>query len=254
MMLRNTVSVLGCGWLGLPLAQELVKQNVQVKGSTRNSAKASEFIKLGIDAHLVDIGSNNLISDDFLNSETLIIAVTSKDIIGFSKLIKEIRLSPIQHVLFISSTSVYPMTNGLVTEGTDVKDCELVTIENLFRNEAGIKTTILRFAGLYGPDRDPGNFLKLDRKIKNPESPINLIHQDDCINLILGILNKKLWGEVFNACTEEHPSRREFYTKITKSTRGLIPEFDEASLNEFKVIDNTKVKNATGYSFKHQLD
>jgi nucleoside-diphosphate-sugar epimerase len=253
MTVGKTVSVLGCGWLGLPLALELIKQDVQVKGSTRNSAKASELIKSGIDAHIVDLGENDYISKGFLNSETLIIAVTTKDISGFTKLIKEIRLSPIQHVLFISSTSVYPMTNGMVTEDTDVKDCELVTIENLFRNETGIKTTILRFAGLYGPDRDPGNFLKLDQKIKNPESPINLIHQDDCINLILGILNKNLWREVFNACTEEHPSRREFYSKATKSTRGLIPEFDENSLNEFKVIDNTKIKNAIQYEFRHSI-
>jgi hypothetical protein len=39
----------------------------------------------------------------------------------------------------------------------------------------------------------------------NPDAPINLIHQADCIGIILKIMKKNL-GETYNAATPVHPS------------------------------------------------
>ena len=33
-MKENKIGVLGCGWLGFPLAKDLIKQGFKVKGST----------------------------------------------------------------------------------------------------------------------------------------------------------------------------------------------------------------------------
>lgn len=249
----SKISILGCGWLGLPLGEQLIDAGHIVNGSTRSLDKSMLLNSKGIHHHIVDIEENTPISPAFLEADTLIIAVTNKNVQAFESLVENIKNAPIEQVLFISSTSVYPMTNGLITEDSPVKECDLIRIENLLRNETGFKTTILRFAGLYGPNRDPGNFLKLDQKIKNPDAPINLIHQEDCIQLILRILNKILWDDVFNAATEEHPTRRYYYSRVTLSARGQKPEFDENGPKQFKVIDNTKVKNATQYEFRHSL-
>ena len=38
-MQKETITILGCGWLGLPLAQTLVKEGYSVKGSTTTEDK-----------------------------------------------------------------------------------------------------------------------------------------------------------------------------------------------------------------------
>jgi nucleoside-diphosphate-sugar epimerase len=54
------------------------------------------------------------------------------------------------------------------------------------------KTTILRFGGLIGEDRNPIRFLAGRENLENPDAPINLIHQTDCIGIILRIIEKIL--------------------------------------------------------------
>ncbi|WP_258929290.1 hypothetical protein [Flavobacterium davisii] len=38
-MKRQKISLLGCGWLGLPLAESLIKKGYEIKGSTTNLDK-----------------------------------------------------------------------------------------------------------------------------------------------------------------------------------------------------------------------
>jgi hypothetical protein len=51
------------------------------------------------------------------------------------------------------------------------------------------KTTVLRFGGLIGEDRFG---FSRSRNLENPDAPINLIHQTDCIGIILKIIEKIL--------------------------------------------------------------
>ena len=127
----------------------------------------------------------------------------------------------------------------------------LVTIENLFRNSGNIKATIVRFGGLIGYSRNPGKFLTKGRPVQNPDSEINLIHRDDCIEIISQIVKQEAWGEVFNCCADTHPTKREFYTQATKSIGGTKPEFAAASTKSFKIISNQKVKQFLNYEFLH---
>jgi hypothetical protein len=38
--------------------------------------------------------------------------------------------------------------------------------------------------------------------LENPDAPINLIHQTDCIGIILKIIEKNSWGETYNAAAQ----------------------------------------------------
>ena len=38
-MSQNKIGIIGCGWLGLPLAKEFVSNNYKVKGSTTTKEK-----------------------------------------------------------------------------------------------------------------------------------------------------------------------------------------------------------------------
>jgi predicted dinucleotide-binding enzyme len=46
---NQKISILGCGWLGFPLAQSLEKQGHKVKGSTTRPEKLSELRQAGIE-------------------------------------------------------------------------------------------------------------------------------------------------------------------------------------------------------------
>ncbi|MFK8059050.1 MAG: NAD(P)H-binding protein [Polaribacter sp.] len=243
------VSVLGCGWLGKPLAVSLLEEGFAVKGSTTSENRIDELESLEIETHLVNISEFEEY-DTFLNSDILIIAITSKDIDGFENLISQIEESSIQKVIFISSTSVYPRINKVITEEDEViKNHPLVEIENLFRENTFFETTIIRFAGLFGDDRHPGNWFKNGREIPQPEGFVNMIHREDCINIIHEIINQNFWNETFNACANHHPTREKFYIKARKSKDLEVPVFKEEENYQWKIISSDKVQRVLGYTF-----
>ena len=49
-MSQNKIGIIGCGWLGLPLAKEFVSNNYKVKGSTTTKEKLEILENEGIDA------------------------------------------------------------------------------------------------------------------------------------------------------------------------------------------------------------
>ncbi|HSD09109.1 MAG TPA: hypothetical protein VLC96_17845, partial [Flavobacterium sp.] len=132
----NQISILGCGWLGLPLAKALLKENYIVKGSTTSEEKISQLEILGIDSFLVALDSKSItgnIDNFLLKSDTLIIdippqlrrkkddlqTVNEKEFVEKIKnLIPYIEKSTVQNVLFVSSTSVYGEIDATITEET----------------------------------------------------------------------------------------------------------------------------------------
>ena len=106
---------------------------------------------------------------------------------------------------------MYPYSNCVVTEATKTKEVPLVEIEELFRQNNCFETTILRFAGLFGGERHPGNWFSDGRKIPQPNGYVNMIHQEDCIEIIHEIIDQNCWDITLNACADHHPTRKEFY-------------------------------------------
>jgi nucleoside-diphosphate-sugar epimerase len=246
----KNVSILGCGWLGESLAISLIEEGFTVKGSTTSEEKLAVLEASRIETYLVNILDFEEY-DAFLHTDILIIAITSKDIDGFENLIQQIENSPIQKVIFISSTSVYPNINGVVTENTNTKESLLAEIEELFRQNNFFETTILRFAGLFGPERYPGNWFSGDRKIPQPQGYVNMIHQEDCIEIIHEIIDQNCWNTTLNACSNHHPKRIEFYT-IAKLSKGLkVPAFEENEKLSYKIISSKKLQEALDYTFIH---
>jgi nucleoside-diphosphate-sugar epimerase len=247
--MRN-VSILGCGWLGKSLAASFLEEGFSVKGSTTSEEKIEILELLGIETHLVNISKFEEF-DSFLDTDILIIAITSKDIEGFENLIFQIQKSLVQKVIFISSTSVYESLNKVIAEEDTVFKSPLTIIENLFRENTFFETTIIRFSGLFGGDRHPANWFINDRKIPQPKGFVNMIHRADCIEIIHEIIAQNCWNETFNACSNHHPTRREFYT-IAKLSKGFkVPEFEENEEYKWKIISSDKVQNVLGYEFIH---
>ncbi len=92
----------------------------------------------------------------------------------------------------------------------------LLLVEEMLMQERSFQTTVVRFCGLVGYDRSPANYLGRMAEISDPGQPMNLIHRDDCINIITEIIRLGQWGEVFNACSPGHPSRIDYYSKAAE--------------------------------------
>lgn len=270
------ISILGCGWLGLPLAKKLIEKGNSVKGSTTSENKLSILENAGINPFLVilsevegNIESESIYGNihDFLaESEILIIdippklrAVTSDSnkvfVQKIENLIPFIEKSTIQKVLFISSTSVYGDDNELITEETNLNPetesgKQLVLAEAILQKNQNFETTILRFGGLIGEDRHPVKFLAGKENLENPDAPINLIHLKDCIAIIEEIINQEKWNEVFNAVAPFHPTREDYYIKKAKEQNLVLPKFSSEKSNIKKVISSEKIENILNYQFK----
>ncbi|MEN8856839.1 MAG: NAD(P)-binding domain-containing protein [Flavobacteriaceae bacterium] len=246
----NNISILGCGWLGKPLAVSLLEDGFSVKGSTTSEIKIQELEALEIEAYLVDITEFEEF-DSFLQSDILIIAITSKDIDAFERLIEQIQTSTIQKVIFISSTSVYPVSNAIVSEETQTLKTPLAEIENLFKENTFFETTIIRFAGLFGPGRHPGSWFKNGRTIPQPNGLVNMIHQEDCIEIIHEIIDQNCWNITLNACSNDHPTRSDFYINARKSLNFEAPVFEGSTEIRYKIISSKKLQKVLDYQFIH---
>jgi nucleoside-diphosphate-sugar epimerase len=121
----------------------------------------------------------------------------------------------------------------------------------MFTENHRFQTTVLRFGGLFGYDRKPGNFFPKGRIIDNPGGFVNMIHRDDCIRIIERIIAKNIWNETFNGCADTHPTRREFYTKAALNLGYEVPTFNETGSGEYKIISNQKLKTMLEYEFKY---
>lgn len=270
------ISILGCGWLGLPLAKALLKEGFSVKGSTTSIEKLKTLENIGIQSFQFALETNAApdVFADFLDgSQMLIIAIPPKlrgknkdysdaENNSFVKKIENIlpfiEESKVENVLFISSTAVYGEANTIVDENTIAVPVtesgkQLLEIEQLLLANTNFKTTILRFGGLIGEDRNPARFLAGKENVPNPEAPINLIHLEDCIGIIQKIISTDSWNLTLNAVTPFHPTRKEYYTQKAISENLVPPTFNHEIPSIGKTILSDKLIEILDYKFT-QLD
>jgi len=273
------ISILGCGWLGLPLGKSLLKKGYLISGSTTSENKIPMLHNAGITPFLICLSEDKLEGemDSFLkNSEILIIdippklrgnaldtspALSKTFVKKIQNLIPFIENSSLKKVLFVSSTSVYADENVTITEESipnpDTESGkQLLEAEELLQSNENFQTTVIRFGGLIGADRHPIQFLSGKTHIENPEAPINLIQLDDCIGIIEKIIHKAQnenfnWNETFNAVAPFHPTRKEYYTQKAIELNLALPHFNESKPSIGKLISSEKVEHILGYSFKN---
>ncbi|RKS55790.1 nucleoside-diphosphate-sugar epimerase [Gillisia mitskevichiae] len=265
------ISILGCGWLGLPLAKKLIEAGHIVKGSTTNRDKINLLSSEGIIPYKIQLFEEGVQGDmtSFLNeSEVLIIDIPPglrKDpevnFVGKIERLKSyLEKARIEKVLFVSATSVYEDTEDFpeYTEeesanGNAENARQLIGAEELLKASDRYATSIIRFGGLIGPGRHPVNYLSGKSDLQDPAGPVNLIHLDDCIGIITAILEKKAWGETFHGVYPEHPTRKEYYSRVAKEKGLASMSFNEDSVSRGKIINSVKVDEILGYEFKTEI-
>ena len=262
--MSKTISILGTGWLGLPLGKFLLSKGYTVKGSTTSEHKLQQFNDLGIQPYLIDIADKSIgeQSQDFFNTDILIITIPPKRnperyIMQMKAISASIEANSIQHIIYTSSTGVYGASTGLTSEQTllnPIKDSAKAVLQaEKILYDLNKNLTITRLAGLVGGQRNPARFLAGRQNIPNGNAPVNLVHQEDCVHVIATIIEKNIWNEVFNVCSDTHPSRNVFYTTQAEKQGLAKPVFsvDNTPATEYKMIDNQKLKRTLDYEFIH---
>ncbi len=259
MLKYKKVSILGCGWLGFPLAQFLIKRGYVVKGSSTTLSKLESLRDSKITPFLIKLPTPSA-PQEFFDADILIINIPpqtrSKDkdhhLHCIESFINQIKTHT--KVLYISATSVYPAIDQEITENQPVnresdRAKALWQVEELLQETFKNKLTIIRMGGLLGYDRIPGRYYA-GKEISNAEQKVNYIHRDDAIGIIDAVLEKKLWDDLFNGVAPIHPTRKEVF-KLNAEELGFTPPVitPEKSTNTYRFISGSKIAHKADYSF-----
>lgn len=266
------ITIIGLGWLGVPLASRLMAQGMTVTG-TKTSLDGVEAAKrVGIDCYQLQlIPELQCDTDDLseLMEETDVMVILlppskvslSEYIVAIEQLVDSAISYQIPRIIFTSSTSVYGDVDGVINEdapllGETASAQALITVEQWLHDLPNIQVDVLRLAGLVGEKRHAGRFLAGKQQVKGANQSVNMVHQDDVIAAILLLIQQSNGGHTYNLCAPEHPTRRQFYTEAAKSLGLTPPEF---ALEEHeatgKTIDGNRICQEMGfeYEFTHPL-
>lgn len=262
---HKTISILGCGWFGLALAKKLIGLNYTVNGSTTSQEKLVILQAENIQPFLVNFTTETIVADPvFFEADTLFICIPPKrnstELHDYPKKIHSILAAvkdKSKQVVLISSTSVYADKNKIVNETSETHpDTDsgrvVLAAEILFKELFPEKSTVIRFAGLIGPDRNPGRFFAGKSNVPNGLAPVNLIHQTDAVGIAVKLLEKQAFGRTYNACSPNHPAKMEFYVNAAKSTGLATPEFI-AEKKDWKIVESLHVPEFLGYEFEVRI-
>lgn len=258
------ISIIGCGWLGLPLGEYLVEKGMLVKGSTTTPAKLKVLSDAGIEPFLINFSpqAHGDQLDTLLDADVIIIALPpskvehtagayAQTMAQLSQLVQDAK------IVFISSTSVYPDLNRWVVESDADASAEginlkLLKAEQVWQKEHGKNCTVLRLGGLMGYNRMPGKYFAGKQALGGANVPVNLIHRDDAVAIIYQLIVQQRWGQIYNAVADKHPSRKELFLLNAQMAGFTPPEFIlSAKEYAYKLISNSKLKEELSYQFKY---
>ena len=172
------------------------------------------------------------------------------------------RGDPVRSLVFTSSSSVYPQTDGsLVDEESDTSGASargqiLLSAERLCLEDFGPIAAckgVIRFSGLYGP----GRHLLVDKIERgepmtgSPDRILNLLHRDDAVSSILAFLQRAsaVIGGIFNASDGQHATRGEIADWVASRVGVPKPAFIGADEDKgpHRRVDSSKIGREFGW-------
>ena len=206
----KSVSIVGLGWLGLPLARHLKNLGWEVKGSKRTHEGVEQMRLIRLESYYLELTPEiNADPDDLtdlLSVDALVINIPPSQyffdlenyVVGVKNLVNEALLYGVTHLIFISSTSVFAEVSGKFDENCQPQPSSdvgkaLVEIENwLFQLQ---------------------------------DIDVDVIRLDDCARAIQLLLETPSYQRLYHLCAPEHPSRAEYYTRMAEKLGLNSPHF-----------------------------
>lgn len=244
------VAIIGLGWLGMPLAESLLSQGWQVKGTKRQIAQHAEITiipfelsqeipadLLDVDAVVINIPPSSSSDDEYQN--------------GIKRLVSQIILQNISHLVFVSTTGVFPQKSGIFTEQSET-DLQNTTAQlEKWLLQQSMQCDILRLGGLIGKNRHPVRYLAGKQNLTGANQPVNLVHQTDGIRAISLLLNHPNGKRIFNLVAPEHPSRQAYYGTMAKQLGLADLHFLADNEPLVRIISGEKICTELGFSYQY---
>jgi len=247
------ISIIGCGWLGLPLGEHLAQCGYEVSGSTTSPDKLPLLQKTGITPFLFKLEPMPAGKDfnALFNTDLLFVNIPpgrKKNPPEFyEEQIKYLTYLINQHkvprVIFISSTSYYPSTNSPVSVDTPYDFAQgsgkaVVQAEKQI-SKVQSELLILRCGGLMGGNRIPGRWFA-GKLTTGAHTPVNYIHRDDIIALVPELISQSDWDQtVMNVVNPLHPTRKEVHEAMAAKYDFEVPIWQDPSLNKHKLVESS---------------
>lgn len=260
---RERIAIIGCGWLGFPLSQIFVTKSLQVLGSTTSRHKVDVLRRKGVEAFVLDIYESDPDKNQIIPTSDVVIInippgrqvidVESRYPEGIDQLLDRHPWMTRAYIVFVSSSGVYANTGVLACETSKIGPTKpssrgLVTAEEIIRTRCE-HHVVLRLSGLVGPKREPGRWFAGRTDLPGGDTPVNMIHLEDCLSIIALLIETKSHG-IYNACAPNHPSKRDFY-KAQAVKIGLEPPSFIAGTVPHKIVDHTKLVKDLAYTYKY---
>ncbi len=267
---RSQISILGCGWSGLPLAQSLVQQGYEVIGSTTTPEKVAVIEAIGARSLVWAVSDHwemTAAQRAFFDADVLVVTLPPPKKAGCDGYARDVHAAiaaaaketGTRHTILFSSTSVYPDEPAQYTEGEAQRlisrhtGIAMKDLEDVYLDAELAQLTILRLGGLFGPGREPGDFVIRAGEVRDPAQVVNMTHLDDIIGAVHFAMKRDAGNEVYNVVAPEHPFRGDFYRQalinLNAAHRVSIPRFDAEEQHQRKVLSHRIC--AHGYEFKH---
>ncbi|MEN9335181.1 MAG: Protein YeeZ [Bacteroidota bacterium] len=263
--MKQTIGIIGCGWLGFPLAVSLVNDGFRVKGTTTSLEKQTQLTEQGIEAYQLTLTEHAVLGDwdNFIAEIDCLLLNIPPRLRGNSEesyaskvvqLLKKLEHHRTLKIIWVSSTSVFSDGQGLLVD-TTIPQPETASGNELLAAEQNIRCsghpfTIVRFGGLIGPNRHPISHLSGRKNIERAHAPVNLIALEDCIGILKECIQRDALQDSINAVYPEHPSRKDFYTQAALERNLPLPEFDPADERMGKQIQPKFLLETWNYVFQ----
>ncbi|MFK7765807.1 MAG: SDR family oxidoreductase [Mariniblastus sp.] len=233
--------IFGCGYLGLRVAKRWVEAGDKVFAITRNPDRVETLERIGLTAIVADITDRQSLNE-LPQVDTVLVAV-GMDRSKYSD-IREVYVEGLRNVLdaisnslsretgqliYVSSTGVYGDFDGEWVDedsatapkrdgGKACLEAEQLIQESSYQP----RSTILRFAGIYGTGRVPTRDLIESKQWKKLSSAgyLNLIHVEDGADVVTTVANAQPSGGTF-LVSDGNPTLRQNYYEFIANQFGI---------------------------------
>jgi nucleoside-diphosphate-sugar epimerase len=270
--------VCGMGYLGTRVARQALDRGMRVTALTRSEEKADALRKEGYEMIVADLvqqlwyGSVSSPVDFILNA----VSAGGGGVPGYVRAYIEGMHSLLHfcsgdfkgRLIYTSSTGVYPFSDGeVVVEETPFKaqseTSEILKIaEEILELSGPAGWTILRLAGIYGPDRHYllNQVLSGEAELAGEgENYLNLIRVEDICSAIwkLWSVDASVLNTIYNVADDQPALKSEVVEWLANRTGQPMPSFNPTkSIRQrhlpngklpHRIISNAKLKAATGW-------
>lgn len=241
------ILIVGCGYVGARVAARLATAGHQVFAVTRSAERAKEFSKRGWTPIVADVMEPSDISaappmDAMLHAvgfdRTGGIPKRQVYVDGFANVLRAVS-GRCRRVVAISSTSLYGQSDGELVDETSLTepatesgqiclDAERVLWEWRKTQPAEVSATVLRLAGIYGPERmlARADSLRAGEPMSGrADAWLNLVHGDDAAALAVAALMTDRDRTTYLGVDTEPVRRSDFYGYLATLTSAPAPKF-----------------------------